>query len=159
MILWTLGPFFAFFFGGISTHTRMPSLSYLLTQLSVVKHCLLKSENCASSGKMLEPDIFLCGALRQTCSVLQAPPTCTIYASSPPPVRSSRIFPIPANTSPAVTSQYFLSAGVRRQVRNKRERQNAPQNSSTSLTQLELRTKYADLGSETAALKSERHAV
>lgn len=53
--MWILGPRFSFF-AGTSTHTCMPLLSYLFTQLSVDKHCLLKSTKTASSGKIV--DIF-----------------------------------------------------------------------------------------------------
>lgn len=53
MILWILGPRFSFF-AGTSTHTCIPLLSYLFTQLSVDKHCLLKSAKTASSGKILD---------------------------------------------------------------------------------------------------------
>lgn len=53
LILWILGPRFSFFVG-TSTHTCMPLLSYLFTQLSVDKHCLLKSAKTASSGKILD---------------------------------------------------------------------------------------------------------
>lgn len=53
LILWILGPRFSFF-AGTSTHTCMPLLSYLFTQCSVAKHCLLKSAKTASSGKILD---------------------------------------------------------------------------------------------------------
>lgn len=55
LILWILGPRFSFF-AGTSTHTCMPFPSNLFAQLSVDKHCLLKSAKTASSGKIL--DIF-----------------------------------------------------------------------------------------------------
>lgn len=53
LILWILGPRFSFF-AGTSTHTCMPFLSNLFAQLSVDKHCLLKSAKTASSGKILD---------------------------------------------------------------------------------------------------------
>lgn len=111
LILWILGPRFPFF-AGTSTQTCIPLLSYLFTQLSVDKHCLLKSAKTASSGKILDIlNVFLknklgylgkagtrstlSAGLRRFCGL--APLSTCIDTASWSLIRSCRIFAIPAD--------------------------------------------------------------
>lgn len=112
LILWILGPRFPFF-AGTSTQTCIPLLSYLFTQLSVDKHCLLKSAKTSSSGKILDIlEVFLknklvsLGKAGARCTQRVglrrfwgfAPLSTCIYAPSWSLIRSCRIFAIPADT-------------------------------------------------------------